>query len=322
MVDDDEDDRNFGQELNPVASTEDSDSNEEKKVDDTPKSKATSKKPLLRSSLRASCSKGPNNASNSGKNRVSTKDERRSSSRGKSFGLSSFRSSLKNNTSGNDSKKKTSRRSALADSQDSYEMEDDPVMAVFKARATQRVRFSLEGMEGGNTPQASQTASKYARVNVEISANGSVSSNTSTNGSSFNIKKFMKGALRLKSTNAKDGERDDYGTGSSEDFDAVMAKEIEVAKNDNADMVWESAQGSAGSEEVVYTKRNILPISGKGKQTVKAEQNQPLSVSFTEDSETRAQVIKLLNKSCRAQYVHFQYEYSVKCCVRGKFQTL
>ena len=38
---------------------------------------------------------------------------------------------------------------------------------------------------------------------------------------------------------------------------------------------------------------------------------------FVEQPETRARVIKLLNKATRAQYVHFRYEYSVKCCMKG-----
>lgn len=156
------------------------------------------------------------------------------------------------------------KRNALADSKDMEdEPEEDPVLTLLKARATQRVRFSIDA-----NPEA-----KYEKVD---------------NAPTSNIKKFVKGALFGKKS------KDD------DDYDVVAAKEIESVKKEG-EMVWESAESSAGAE-VIRTR------SGKNK----------LVVSFTDDKETRAQVIKLLNKASRAQKVYFQYEYSVKCCMRGE----
>jgi tetratricopeptide (TPR) repeat protein len=38
---------------------------------------------------------------------------------------------------------------------------------------------------------------------------------------------------------------------------------------------------------------------------------------FQESSEVKASVLKLLNKSRRAQFLHYRYPYAVKCCVRA-----
>jgi len=186
-----------------------------------------------------------------------------------------------------------SKKSALAESRDSDDqMEDDPVVALFRSRTTQRVRFSLE------TEQTQQP--KYEKVDVEKEPSASSGAHSNSAGS-LSIKKFMKGALfGRKSKDSFEGL----------EFDEVVAKEIESAKENDPEMVWESAHAAAGAEEIVRTKAN-------GNADGRGGSSESLTVSFTESKETRAQVIKLLNKACRAQFVHFRYELAVKYCMKA-----
>lgn len=160
--------------------------------------------------------------------------------------------------------------------------EDDPVISLFAARATQRVRFSLEGME----PK-------------EKKANDGVGLEKMSPTAGTNIKKFMKGALFGSSKVGKEGRLED-------EFEREAAREIEKAKKE-LEMVWESAGTPDGSEVVqVRTKTQQRQLGSS-----------ELTVSFTENAQTRANVIKLLNKARRAQYVHYRYEYAVKCYVKA-----
>lgn len=156
--------------------------------------------------------------------------------------------------------------------------EDDPVISLFAARTTQRVRFSLEGME----PKEKKAT------------DGSFEKTSPT--AATNIKKFMKGALFGNSKVGKEGE----------EFEREAAREIEKAKKDS-EMVWESAGTPDGSEVVQVRTKSQQKQIGSGE----------LTVSFTENGQTRANVIKLLNKARRAQYVHYRYEYAVKCYVKA-----
>jgi len=165
-------------------------------------------------------------------------------------------------------------------------VEDDPVIQLFAARTTQRVRFSLEGME----PKQKKAA--------DASSPEKMPPTLASNNASFNIKKFMKGAL----FGGRPGKGGVEG-GLNDEFEREAAREIEKAKKDS-EMVWESAETPDGSE-VVKTKSQRLLSTGE------------LTVSFTENSLTRANVIKLLNKARRAQYVHYRYEYAVKCYVKA-----
>jgi tetratricopeptide (TPR) repeat protein len=163
--------------------------------------------------------------------------------------------------------------------------EDDPVISLFAARATQRVRFSLEGTEP-----------KEKKASTD--GNGGLEKISPTAGT--NIKKFMKGALFGSSKVGKEGRLED-------EFEREAAREIEKAKKE-LEMVWESAERTPDGSEVVQVR-------------TKSQQRKlgasELTVSFTENAQTRANVIKLLNKARRAQYVHYRYEYAVKCYVKA-----
>jgi tetratricopeptide (TPR) repeat protein len=157
--------------------------------------------------------------------------------------------------------------------------EDDPVISLIAARTTQRVRFSVEGME----------------PKEKNATDGALEKTSPTAGT--NIKKFMKGALFGNSKVGKEGRLED-------EFEREAAREIALAKE--LEMVWESA-GTPGSEAVQVRTKSQQRQLGSG----------DLTVSFAENAQTRANVIKLLNKARRAQYVHYRYEYAVKCYVKA-----
>ena len=176
-----------------------------------------------------------------------------------------------------------SGKSKNADAEvDESVQEDDPVIELFRSRTTQRVRFQLEGQEKAPRP-------KERRESPEKAA-------SSTPGSPLNIKKFMKGALFGGS---KSGKKE------QDEFEAAVAKEIALAKTDS-EMIWASAETPSGSE-VIHTKS----------PKKKSKSGTALTVSFAENQQIRANVIKLLNKARRAQFVHFRYEYAVKCYVKA-----
>ena len=187
--------------------------------------------------------------------------------RGRSFGFRNLRKS---------------KQSIDVDDEDVAE--DDPVISLFEARATQRVRFSLEGMEPKEKNATDGT--------------GGLEKISPTAGT--NIKKFMKGALFGSSKVGKEGRLED-------EFEREAAREIEKAKQE-LEMVWESAERTPDGSEVVQVRTKT-----QQRQVGSGE----LTVSFTENTQTRANVIKLLNKARRAQYVHYRYEYAVKCYVKA-----
>lgn len=164
--------------------------------------------------------------------------------------------------------------------------EEDPVMALFRSRTTQRVRFALEG-GGGSTSQQDHDPSTATSSSVSSRSEGS----TPQPG----ISKFMKGALFGNTTYNNKTKSDE-----EDEFDSVVAKEIEQAKLSQTEMVWESSDAGA---EMVRTQ---------------SSEKRDITLSFVEHTETRARVIKLLNKATRAQAVHFRYAYAVKCCMKGK----
>ena len=97
--------------------------------------------------------------------------------------------------------------------------EDDPVMALFKSRTKQRVRFSLESSQPGERRQ-------------EEDKNG------------HGIKKFMSGAL----FGAKPGSPKALKR-MSDEFEAELLKEIESAKQDPG-MVWDSPDAQDAQQAV------------------------------------------------------------------------
>lgn len=162
---------------------------------------------------------------------------------------------------------------------------DDPVMALFAARNTQKVRFSLEGssMEQhfDHEEKKSDTDDFPDRQKCRGQESGSQ-----------NIKKFVKGALFGKHKSNKD----------SEEFDRDMAIEIESARMDPA-IEWESEDDHAGLNAIHFETR----VSSKSS----------VASPFIEDKKVCANITKLLNKSTRARYVFFRYEYAVKVCMNA-----
>jgi tetratricopeptide (TPR) repeat protein len=192
--------------------------------------------------------------------------------------------------------KKLSHRANMSmESLDAGLDEDDPVMAIFTSRNTQKVRFSLGGVEPKERGRAAPLENALHRQELgklQLSPSGS---DIKASSSSFNIKKFMKGAL-FGSPKGKELHTDE--------FELELAKEMEAAKHNN-EMVWSTQED--GIPEVLRTNTDRL-IDDDMKD---------LTVSFAEDNETRATVIKLLNKARRAQFLHYRYPYAVKCYVRA-----
>jgi tetratricopeptide (TPR) repeat protein len=172
--------------------------------------------------------------------------------------------------------KKSPPSSPESEMDDEGAVEEDPVMSLFKARSTQRVRFQLEN--AGPTVQEARDRPEKSPI-------------SSPQQSASSLKKFMKSALFTK------GDKYMEGSAAAE-LDDEVSRELESAKRD---MVWESFENPSGSE-VVHTRT----ASGRS-----------LDVSFSENKQTRAQVIKLLNKARRAQFVHYRYEYAVKCYIKS-----
>jgi len=176
--------------------------------------------------------------------------------------------------------RKGSQKKGVADDGNGNNSDDDPVMLLFEARSTQRVRFSFED------PKESRRFTKKENLG---GTNTPTSSAVSSSPSS-SIKKFMKGALFSKGSKMSE---------ENEVFDIELRKEIETAKKDSG-LVWENDNASLSSD---------LLFPGK--------QQEATLLSFWEDQETRANVIKLTNKARRAQVVHFRFEYAVKCYVNA-----
>ena len=180
--------------------------------------------------------------------------------------------------------------------------EDDPVVRLFEQRNTQRVRFALEyGNEETPPPKppqrqqeeqkqqpAQESQQQPQAVNSrrdDSNKNGSSGRTSPSTSPNRKLSRFLRGALF-------------GGNNKSEKaaVDAEVERELESMKRE---MVWESTATTATGGEVVCTTPGDL------------------TATFTEDPQVRAQVIKLLNKARRAQYVHFRYEYAVKCYVKA-----
>jgi tetratricopeptide (TPR) repeat protein len=106
--------------------------------------------------------------------------------------------------------------SDTGDDDDEGAAEEDPVMTIFESRNTQRVRFTLEGVEG----EAEQIDEESAPEKH----------------SGINIKQFMSRAL--------------FGSKSSNNLDEEMEREVASL---GGSLVWESAATPSGPE-VIHTK--------------------------------------------------------------------
>lgn len=173
------------------------------------------------------------------------------------------------------------------------EEEDDPVIALFTSRNTQKVRFSLGGLEPKERGRPEGALPRADSGKVYHSLAESTDLKTSA---SFNIKKFMTGAL-FGGPKGKELQH-------SHEFELELAKEMEAVQQNN-EMVWSTQED--GIPEVLRTNADRLLT----------DEMKDLTVSFAENSETRATVMKLLNKARRAQFLHYRYPYAVKCYVRA-----
>jgi len=216
---------------------------------------------------------------------------------------------------------------------------DDPVMAVFQSRYTNRVRWSLSEHDDENNKKKGKPSrdnkatnhhhSKVAaqrETNINTTTEGgaldtwtSPTNNTTTpkvgNNNSINIGKFVKGALFGSGGSNKDK------AASDKEFQNEVAKEVEAQK----DLVWESNNHSAGAE-VLYTSSQRIYNQNHRKYTLSQQQNKqsqqgdgeaPLAFSFTEDPKVRYTVVTLIRKGRRAQSVYYRYDYAVKYFVRA-----
>lgn len=173
---------------------------------------------------------------------------------------------------------------------DEIQMEDDPVMALFETRNTNRVRFSVDNDE----PNKGKSG-----------AGRPASPPLGGDAKPFNIKSFMKKALFAGGK--KSGDK------NSADIDAEVL-EIEKAA------VGESSNGSQKQQRIpfVWISSETTDSSTPGVlHTVNQEKDSNLTVTFTENPKTQSDVAKLLSRGARAQNRHFQYAYAVKCIVRA-----
>jgi tetratricopeptide (TPR) repeat protein len=176
---------------------------------------------------------------------------------------------------------------------------EDPVMALFHARNTQKVRFCLD--ENGNKDSSSGGHDQSTINNYPKEGRPSTVSSCSTTAhrlgvaaaASFNIKNFMKGSIFGSGNNKK----------TDDDFELELQREMKNLEHD-----WEEAP------EILQTRSGR--IIGASHEESEARYTAEHAESFTEDPETRKTVMKLLNKARRAQYLHYRYSYAVKCYVR------
>jgi tetratricopeptide (TPR) repeat protein len=162
--------------------------------------------------------------------------------------------------------------------------DEDPVMALFEARSTQRVRFSSGGPEIKEIIVTEDAAESFVEsADKPCVEKEDAESPTGASGAAF-IQKFMRMAL--------------FGGKSTSD-EAEVQQEIDNVMQQK-ELVWESATSpTSAPADFVRTR------SGR------------LAMSFTEDPLVRAKVMKFLNKARRAQFVHYRYEYAVKCHVKA-----
>ena len=163
--------------------------------------------------------------------------------------------------------------------------DDDPVMAHFQSRSTQRVRFDL------GTPTDKTDAKPKGP--------------TSPAKSPTAIQRFMKGALFGKKQTREDESKDFY--------QREAAKELEESKVVWHESKWERSKTSPGKSPAEHS-------DSSGSCDDRGDVVPPLPATLTfslEERPTLAKVTKLLNKARRAIHVHYRYAYAVKCHVKA-----
>ena len=220
--------------------------------------------------------------------------------------------------------------------------DDDPVLALYTSRNTQKVRFSLGEVEPKErTVVMADRASDHQHQNnnhkrpkegrnskrstyTNTTATNSTSTTTgSSDSSKFNIQKFMRGVLfgGRKSTSTGDDDDDEFEL----EFEREMEEATKNACDNNSnEMIWSTQED--GIPEVLRTTITNTPYHNNTTTTSDSASVVPeasggggggVKVSFAEDYETRATIIKLINKARRAQFLHYRYEYAVKCYVKA-----
>lgn len=206
---------------------------------------------------------------------------------------------------------------------DSAFEEDDPVLALYTTRNTQKVRFSLGEVEPKERTYSSTDGNGSSSTTTSPNKDGSGRGSKRSAGgvdSKFNIKKFMRGALFGGSSNGSNKKS------SNEEFELEFEREMEEAtKNCDNEMIWSTQED--GIPEVLRTtaKRSSSGVTPYTTSDTNANSNASVDgsavtgvkVSFAEDYETRAMIIKLINKARRAQFLHYRYEYAVKCYMKA-----
>lgn len=222
--------------------------------------------------------------------------------------------------------------------EDGSDEDDDPVMAFFTARNTQKVRFSLGGVEPKERGRESNNGNRPMSPTATSKSNSSLLEGK-TMSASFNIKKFMRGALfgGSGSKGKASSSSSPYSSSTSSDdlFELELAKEMDAAQRQNKEMVW--SHETDALPEILrtnkYANHNKRPLSSSSSRPTGPSSGNSSSPSlvqlqkdpngtvlfddFVEDADTRAAAIKLLNKARRAQYIHYRYSYAVKCYVRA-----
>lgn len=197
--------------------------------------------------------------------------------------------------------------------------DEDPAIALFETRTTQKVRFSLEhepkerGLDQGRAG-CDENISRH--INASESINNVSKDVNVGNKVSLNITKFMKNALfggRGVSSKSFDVSEE------IDDFEQVLAREIETAQNsvtgdDEIETI--SWRCSPNSEDNFAETLRTSPFIADTRSESRLEMH-PFLSSFEEDPETRAALLKLLNKARRAQYIYFRYQYAVRTYIKA-----
>ena len=232
----------------------------------------------------------------------------------------------------------TAMSTSLSMIDDPYEPpEDDPVLALYTSRNTQKVRFSLGEVEpkertytsthgtGGNITTSTSTSMHPDGGHGRSSKRSASSSSVDRDSSKFNIKKFMRGALFGGSHSGGNKKS------RNEEFELEFEREMEEAtKNCDNEMIWSTQEDgipevlrttakktSSGVTLYSGTTSNGNNIAGNSNTSVDGSTATGVKFSFAEDYETRATIIKLINKARRAQFLHYRYEYAVKCYMKA-----
>lgn len=165
--------------------------------------------------------------------------------------------------------------------------DEDPVMAHFRSRTTQRVRFDFDA------PSPAKPTHKPHKPSAQ-------------NKNPSAIQRFMKGALFTRKREEE-----------SNIYQREAAKELKENSIKWHDSTWRKSSGPAkvpASPDRSNNSSNSSFDDGGGDDLPPL----PETLTFSaEERPTLAKVTKLLNKARRAIHVHYRYGYAVKCYVKA-----